>query len=264
MTTPPLLARLLPALLALPLLLTAGCTSTLRSPYTVPDEVLVELEVFDHAEYAAVLAEHVDDQGRVDYPALVAAPDRLERYIALLEAVGPYLRPDLFPTREDELAYYINAYNALTLYNVVQRYPIDSVDEDKVDFFFWTRFELDGEDNSLYGLENFIRDRYQEPRIHFALNCASAGCPRLPAVPFRGETLEAQLTEETARFLSEPRNVEFVDGELVLSEIFDWYDDDFPPDVRSWLAAQPGMPPVPPDIELQYRPYDWSLNDQTR
>ena len=97
-------------------------------------------------------------------------------------------------------------------------------------FFFLQRVEVGGRRLSLYTLENrIVRARFDEPRIHFALNCASVGCPSLPPEAFVPERLEQQLARETARFLSEERNVAVdLDARIVrLSSIFDWYDVDF-------------------------------------
>ena len=141
---------------------------------------------------------------------------------------------------------------------------------DGAGFFFFQRITLGGRKTSLYALENtIVRGRFDEPRIHFALNCASIGCPRLPAEAFVPERLEAQLARETARFLAEPRNVtvDAAAGELRLSSIFDWYVEDFPPSLREWVHAH-AAPTLRreieacPDCRVAFVPYDWALNDQ--
>lgn len=247
---------------------------------------------FSHAELDAVQARFVDEQGRVDYRALAKDPADLERYYLALVTYSPDSHPELFPTPEDALAYWIDAYNAAVLKTVLTYYPIASVTEvaapfplglfsDKIGFFVLQRITLGGTETSLYGLENsVIRGRFREPRIHFALNCASRGCPHLPREAFVGERLDAQLDRETRRFFAEERNLLIDHDERVvyLSSILDWYADDF----TDWLAERrPDRPAtlleyvslyVPParaaelgrarDYEIRFVPYDWSLNDR--
>lgn len=235
-------------------LLMRGCTMT--SPYEVPPDA-----TYSDADWAAVLAKRVDAQGRVDYEALREDRAPLERYVALLAGTGPKETPGAFPSRAHRLAYWINAYNALTIFQVTQRRPIESVDDSKLTFFYLTKFEVDGRRLSLYEIENdVVRPEFTEPRVHFALNCASGGCPRLPQMPFRPATLESQLALETQRFLSEERNVAVEGDALVLSEIFKWYGADFEPTVEAWIRER--RPDLPPTDELRFRPYDWSLNAQ--
>lgn len=240
-----------------------SCTTTLRPRLPLSAAEAASLERFPLEPWAEVLAAHVDGEGQVDYAALKAGREPLDRFVGVLASVGPESRPDLFPTTPDRLAYYINAYNALVLWNVIERDELLVPGEGKVRFFYLTRFPLDGGVVHLHGLENdVVRGEFDEPRIHFALNCASRGCPRLPAEPFVGEALDLQLALETQRFLHEERNVATEDGVLVLSEIFDWFAGDFPPDPVAWIREQAPDLALPGDAEVRYRPWDWSLNDQ--
>lgn len=268
----------------------AGCT-TVRPPDPAP---ALPGRGFDHTPFARVLAGAVDDRGRVDYAGLKRDPGELPAYFAALAETSPDRAPERFPNRDDELAYWINAYNAVTLTLVLDAYPIGSVLDvpnpralfflpKLAGFFVFRRFELGGDETSLYFLENdVVRERYGEPRIHFALNCASASCPRLPAEPFWPDRLEAQLQRETERFFSERRNVEVDDASrrVFLSAILDWYRGDY----LDWLEREhPELPRdlvtyaslyAPPEVaarlraareadyEVVFRPYDWSLNDQ--
>ncbi len=248
-------------LILLALLSTPSCFTTLRSPATFAPEQL-ETAAFDHALWADVLAAHVDAQGRVDYDGLRADRDALDRYVALLAAAGPSTHPHMFATRDDRLAYAINAYNALVLFNVIERPALSSVNDVRNDFFYFTRFPLDGEVTSLYDLENEIRAEFGDPRIHFALNCASRGCPRLPTAPFEGPVLQRQLTAEETRFLREERNVAVDDGVIVLSEIFDWFGEDFAGGPVDWIRSRTLNSTLPADAPVRFRPWDWRLNAQ--
>lgn len=243
---------------------------------------------FSHAELDRVVARFVDASGRVDYPALAANRADLDRYYARLAAASPDSHPELFPDDRGRLAYWINAYNAAAIETVLHHYPIDSVRDVRspalfflprlAGFFLLQRIELGGRKTSLYALENsVVRKRFAEPRVHFALNCASGGCPRLPREAFRAEDLDAQLDRETRLFVAESRNVHIdsISQRISLSSIFRWYEKDF-------LAVLPAEGPqnlmayIEPflgteqrrelswcaDCRIEFVPYDWSLNAQ--
>jgi len=234
-----------------------------RQDYEFPDGHIDGLKAFDLSDWTAVLKRRVDGEGRVDYEGLLADREPLRRYLALIGEVGPTTRPDLFPSDDDKLAYWINAYNAATMDQVLRRWPLESVVDKKISFFGWTRYRIDGRALSLYTIENdIVRREFGDARIHFALNCASVGCPRLPAEPFLGERLQSQLARETRRFLNEPRNVAVEDGKLVLSEIFSWYAEDFTPSVVEWVLERRPDLKIPTTAEPTYRAYDWALNSQ--
>jgi hypothetical protein len=271
------------ALVAVTLL--AGCASV-PVPAGPPAAGPAKLEV---ADFDAFLHRHVDDQGRVDYAA--AASDRadLDRFVIALAASSPDSDPAAFGSEASRLAYWIAAYNAWVIVMVLEEWPIETVREvnptlgieGPAGFFFLQRVLVGGDRLSLWTLENrIVRKRFDEPRIHFALNCASIGCPRLPAEAFTKERLEEQLTRETLRFLSEERNVSVdLEARVVhLSEIFDWYASDF----TGWLERhRPGAPatllgylqehaPAPTaervaacaDCAVAFTPYDWGVNAQ--
>ena len=237
-------------------------------------------EPFSHAAWARVLERFVDGEGRVDYAALARDRTDLDAYVGQLAATSPDRQPEAFPTAHDALAYWIDAYNASVMARVVQSYPIASVADasllGKVGFFRLTRPDLGGQPTSLTTLEHaIIRERFREPRVHFALNCASRGCPHLPREPFSGDRLDAQLDRETRRFLAEERNVH-VDHDartLSLSAIFDWYADDFTGGdedggtVLAWIwrhadDARAADLARAAGYHVRFVPYDWRLNDQ--
>ncbi len=221
------------------------------------------------ADWAAILARHVDDRGRVGFRGLSQARARLDRYVAYIYAVSPDSHPALFPTRDHELAYLINAYNALAMVNVLEQdFPRTLAGTTLVDFFILPQFQLGGRSINLFDLERaLIIPRYAEPRAHFALNCMVRDCPRLPQQPFTGDNLEAELAAATREFVTEPQNV-IVDHQartVTLNEIFGFYEEEF-------LAAGPGLlayvnryradDPVPEDYTVRFRPYNWQVNFQ--
>jgi len=263
------------------LLLLAGCATIPQGPAPAPLPA-----VFSHADFDAVLQRFVDDQGRVDYAGLRADRGALDRYGDQVAAWSPDNAPALFPSRDDRLAYWLNAYNAAVLRTVLAYYPVASVDEippwlpSKFGFFVLQRSTVGGETTNLYTLENaVVRERYKDPRVHFALNCASASCPRLPRRAFTGAALPRQLDAETRRFVAETRNVRVDDAARIvwLSSIFNW----FVPDFLDWpplsgragatlleyvaLYAEPAQAEAlrrAAAYEIRFTPYDWRLNDQ--
>lgn len=276
--------------LSLLLLFISGCTGI--KPIVTDDHLAVET-LFSHEQYRTVLQSHVNELGRVDYVGLKNQPEQLELYYGAITRYSPDSHPQLFPGRAYELAYWINAYNAGVLKTVITYYPIDSVLDvknpalfffltDKAGFFFFQRLTFGGATTSLYSLESkVIRDRYKDPRIHFALNCASIGCPKLPRIPFTGDRLDNQLDYETRKFLAEPRNFSINHNEktIYLSSIFNWYEEDF----TSWHQEQyPGeessllgyirlylnlekqilLDSVARNYVIRFIEYDWGLNMQ--
>src|SRR3990172_327309 len=141
-------------------------------------------EDFDYAAYARVLETYVPPEGRVRYAALKQNPGDLNAFIQQLAAVSPENRPELFPTPAAQMAYWINAYNAFVLHTVVEAYPVESVRDLKFGFglLFFKRDRLvaGGRRVSLDDIEHgILRRQFADPRIHFAINCASASCPPL-------------------------------------------------------------------------------------
>ncbi len=269
-------------------LVASGCTTL--APPVVPDPVTIE-GPFDHADFDRVLGRFVDDHGRVDYMALLGERRVLDRYLGQLAAASPDSHPDLFPSEADRLAYWINAYNAGAIALVLEHYPIDTVRDERrftyfflprgAGFFVFQRIRLGRELVNLYDLENrIVRKRFDDPRIHFALNCASRGCPRLPSEAFDPKRLDEQLERETRRFFSEERNlrVDTETGTLRLSSILAWYRGDFTgwlvreaPDEEATLAAYAARYASDAtrdaiesagDLRVGFERYDWRLNDQ--
>jgi hypothetical protein len=234
--------------------------------------------VFAHDDWDAVLAAFVDDRGLVDYAGLARDRDALDRYLAAIAEVGPESTPERFPTRDHELTYYINAYNALVFAGVLGLGDdAETVWGGLIDgypFFVGAKYRIDGRKINLRNLENkVVRARYGDARIHAALNCASLGCPRLPDTAFRPGTLDATLDAAMTEFVSDPRHVRVDDDAKVvhLSKIFDWFRDDFLDDEREVGNDDPSLidyvnrfrgdaPAVPRDYDVKILKYDEGLN----
>ena len=213
------------------------------------------------AAWAQVLARHVDTQGRVDFAAVASAPEGLETWLAYVARVSPRSHPERFDSEQAQLAYYIDAYNALALYGVIRSGVAPA---QKVQFFLLRKYTIGGEQMSLYAFENDVIRKFGDPRIHFALNCMSASCPRLPQQPWTSKRLDQQLDAASQEFFNTERHL-YLDDEketVYVSEILDFFPEDF-------LAVAPSLtayinryrqPPVPIAYQVDFIPYDWSLN----
>lgn len=136
-------------------------------------------------------------------------------------------------SRSEQFAYWINHYNARTVELILENYPIDSIKNISFSFFSFGPWDeelitVEGIDLSLNDIEHrILRPIWKDPRIHYAVNCASMGCPNLLPKPFTAETNEMLLDEAAKGYVNHPRGVRFEDEKLVLSKIFDWYLVDF-------------------------------------
>lgn len=219
------------------------------------------------AAWEGVLTRFVDSEGRVAFERLASERDALDRYVAWINAVSPTSQPQLFASREAQLAYHLNAYNALAMHAVLEKgIPDTFAGVRKVGFFYLTKVTVGGTPISLYAYENDVIRKFDEPRIHFALNCMSVGCPVLPREPFAAAQLEAQLTREARLFVNDPRHVRVDDTARVarISEIFSFFTADFLAQAPSLIdyVNRYRVVPIPQDFAVQFIPYDWTVNRQ--
>lgn len=218
--------------------------------------------------WTQVLARHVDHQGRVDFCGLMADRSELENVIHFIATMDPVSRPDLFSTDTARLSYYINAYNALAMYGVLQTgVPHDFGWAGRFRFFYLRKFKIGGRSISLYSLENDIIRPIGDPRVHFALNCMSVGCPRLPDYAFTADYIDQELDAAAREFVDEDRNVH-VNTETAtvrMSSIFSFYTDDFlrkAPSLTSYVNRY-RTTPIPGDYKVGFTKYDWTINSQS-
>lgn len=234
-----------------------------------------------HPQWTALLARHVTwvnpgFASQVDYQGLQQDQAELERYLAVLSSV-PRQHYDHW-NRDQRLAFLINAYNAFTLKLVIDHYPLDSIKE--IGGLFdspWSQafIPLLGQTLSLNQIEHsMIRAPgvFDEPRIHFAVNCASIGCPALRPEAFVAEKLDAQLQDSQRRFLSDRSRNRFdaAGSHFRVSRIFDWYADDFARQsgsLHAYLQKQATLLATTEELEqaqntstVAFLDYDWSLN----
>jgi hypothetical protein len=225
---------------------------------------------FSHELFDQVLQKYVNSQGRVNYAGLKNNPGTLESYLDLLAVNAPSDRA----TFQTGLAFWINAYNALTIKGVLDHYPITSVRKVKPfgGFFSRIKFQVGGRSYTLNDIEHgIIRYEFGDPRIHFVLICASLGCPIMENRAFFPETLEERLDIAAAKFINNPEKVRLdrENGILYLSQIFEWYAEDFEDthdSVINFISEY--LPEVDAaflkgkEVQIQYVQYDWSLNAQ--
>jgi hypothetical protein len=211
-----------------------------------------------HAPFDELLRRYVDEQGRVAYREL-AANDRatLDAYLQSLATANPEAMSE-----PDQIAFWLNAYNAHILRGVLDGYSAEGFIGRKRFFSFYD-FPLAGKTRTLDDIENgVLRARFHEPRIHFALVCASTSCPKLRREAYRGERLDAQLNDQAHGFLTDPARNQFGPGESArVSMIFKWFQGDFdaaagsvPAFIGRWVAVQ--------FKTLSYLEYDWTMNAQ--
>ncbi len=165
-------------------------------------------------------------------------------------------------SKDEQLAFYVNAW---ILHEALAKYPTTSVKDLLFTFFTSKRLRIAGEKMSFNQLEtDIIRPKFGEPRIHFALNCASKSCPPLNPEAFQAGKLDAQLEKLAVNFINSPRGVDYSEAKksAALSAICDWYKDDFKAAGGPvGFINQRRKPPLPNDIKTTYQNYDWSLNE---
>lgn len=230
---------------------------------------------FDWQPWTDLLAEVVSADGKVDYEALGARRARLDAVVAALGAAPAADEP----TAEHRLAYWLNAYNVFTLHAILVEYPISSVWKTRDGQFFQRRrHRAGGQDVSLDDIEHeILRGEFREPRIHFAINCGSNGCPALRPAAYVGEGLRDTLRGATERFLANEWNcrIDRAAGRIFVSRIFKMYAEDFAGaagttdeyrrGVLRFVAQHTGVPfEELADFEVVYNTYDWGLNDTSR
>lgn len=242
----------------------ATLIATLAAISVITSPVLAALP--DAAALDTVLARHVRD-GRVDYGALARDRGPLDRYLAAVARANPEQE-----SRDEQLAFWVNAYNARVLEGILRWPGLKSVlDVGKVVGvptlgFFRQRTRTAGRELSLDDIEHgVLRKRFREPRLHFVLNCASVSCPDLPSRALRAATLDSTLEAATRAFLSDPsRNRVLADGTLEISHLFKWYGEDFSAEsggVAGFVARHGLRPPARASKStVRYLDYDWALN----
>jgi hypothetical protein len=243
------------------LLILTGC-STVPTSFR-PLDPLPTAE-FSHEVFGEVLGAHVND-GVVDYPG-IQTDDRLPVYLAQLDRVDP----NVFATRHARLAFWINAYNAFAIKGILDQYsPMTLVGRYR--YFIARDYRVGGASINLYDLERkLLIPEFQEPRIHFAIVCASSSCPKLQSWVYRADNLDEQLEQSARGFINDSTRNRFDRHRKIasLSMIFQWFREDFEAHSGSLLnyvkryVADPDLARELDAIpyKVQFLEYDWRLN----
>lgn len=223
----------------------------------------------NHQVFTALLQKHVDEEGMVDYKGFQQDRQQLKAYLETLEKNPP--NPEAW-TEAEQLAYWINAYNAFTIDLVLEHYPLESIKDigSSIQVPFvnspWDikLMNIKGKKFDLNNLEhNIIREEFEEPRIHFALVCAARSCPKLRREAYTAEQLDAQLSEQARSFLADTAKNKIDKQQVQLSKLFDWYQGDFTRQGSLIDFLNRYAPAViHPEADISYMEYDWSLNEQ--
>lgn len=236
-------------------------TETPRVEVTKPIEIEKEdtpkAISFNHSTLNNLLQKHVSNKGNVNYPGFKADYKVLKRYISELKQNLP---EDSW-TKNQKLAYWINAYNALTIDLILKNYPLKSIKDikDPWDQRLW---KLGEKWYNLNDIEHQILRKMDEPRIHFAIVCASFSCPKLQNTTFKASTMEKQLTKATKEFLSDPARNSISENELEISKIFQWFSKDFKQDgspidfINKYTDVE-----ISNNAKKRFKDYNWDLND---
>ena len=217
----------------------------------------LNLSKVDHSSFGTLLKEHVNSRGDVNYQAFKKDQAKLESYI---ESLSKNTIQKSW-TNNENLAYYINVYNAYTIKLILDNYPLKSILDINYGKPWDLKFIKLG--TTIYTLNNIendiIRKEFDEPRIHFAVNCAASSCPPLLNDAYYAESLEEQLEGQTVSFINNATYNKISKSELRLSKIFDWYGNDFK-GVKDFVVRYS-------DVNIQnakitFKEYDWSLNKQ--
>lgn len=213
------------------------------------------------AATSAFLQKYVNADGNVNYAAIKKQPAELNN---LLQTVRSF--DAKAASAAERKAFYLNAYNLTVIGAVVEKYPLASVMK-VPGFFDKSQFTVAGEQMTLNDLENNkLRKPYNDPRIHFALVCAAKGCPRLSREAYAAPSLDAQLTAQAKRVLTNSTFIRPDAGakKVLVSELFKWYAEDFKAPGSAlipYLNQYRTAAPIPPGYTVDYYPYDWALNE---
>jgi hypothetical protein len=221
----------------------------------------------DNSIYGELLNKYVKN-GVVDYQGFKNDEGKLDEYLRVLEDTNVSELP-----RNEKFAFYVNAYNAWTIKLILSAYPgIKSIkDLGNILRSPWEKeiVRLHGRILTLDDIENeILRAQFKDPRVHFALNCASKSCPPLLSEPYRGSTLNRQLDDAAQAFINDPRSNYLKGDKLYVSRIFKWFSEDFNKDVVGFFLKyaegdfKKELEAKKDELKIVYLSYDWSLNGE--
>ncbi len=217
----------------------------------------------DHAIWDDLLQKNVSKSGSVDYLGFMNDRDLLTQYLDHL-SIGP---PALDKPSQEQLAYWINAYNAFTIQLIIDHWPLKSIKDiggnvPMIDSPWSIKFfKIGGVDFDLDTIEHeILRKKFNEPRIHFAIVCASMSCPALLNRAFVPQKVDGQLDQQARAFIHDPSKNQISEETMALSQIFDWFKMDFTKEgsLRQYIQQYTSV--NLPEGDIDFIAYDWSLN----
>lgn len=215
----------------------------------------------DHKLWDIMLQEHVDKKGDVNYAAFKKDAPRLEKYLSSLSEHPP--QDDW--TKNEKMAYWINAYNAFTIKLILDNYPLKSIMDLHGGKAWDQKFiRIGGKEYSLNNIEHdILRANYKDARIHFAVNCASVSCPKLQNNAFNPARLEEQLEQASRSFINNTSKNNLQANQVKISRLFEWYMKDFTQEgsLVDFLNRY-ATTKINSNAKVGYKEYDWNLNAQ--
>jgi len=220
----------------------------------------------EHTIWNDLLQVYVSEQGNVNYKGFIQDSVKLNQYLSLIERNHP---TDSNWTKNEQLAYWINAYNAFTVKIIIKNYPVKSIKDIAGSIPFvnstWDiRFiNIEGNDYDLNDIEhNILRKDFNEPRIHFAINCASFSCPKLLNEAYVANKIEEQLSAVATDFINDPTRNKISSENADLSKLFKWFNGDFTKNkTLIEFLNQYSKIKINTDANINYLDYDWTLNE---
>ena len=236
-------------------------TLSCRTPTFTSQGALVTHDIWD-----SLLQKHVNDIGLVDYKGFLEDKGKLDLYLNQL-SLNPPEGPQW--TKEDKLAYWINVYNAFTVKLITDHYPVSSIKEIKKGIAFvnsvWDIefFSIGDQKMDLTTVEHgILRKVFDEPRIHFAINCASMSCPKLHDRAFIGAKIDEQLDYVTRQFINDENRNIIKEDRIMISKIFSWFKRDFTQkNSLIEFINQYSQTSINSNADIDHMDYDWSLNE---
>jgi hypothetical protein len=208
--------------------------------------------------YGEILSKYVSSAGKVNYAGIKKNFIQLDKAIAYFQDNTPQSAW----SNSKKLAYWINAYNLFTIKLIVDNYPVTSIKNIAGGKPWDKKFiQLDGKTMSLNDIENgIIRKQFNEPRIHFAVNCASISCPKLANEEYTSSNLNTLLDKQAKRYINDMNENSLAGKTIQISSIFDWYQGDFVGGVIPFLNKF-SKSKIRLDAKITYKEYNWNLNN---
>ena len=219
--------------------------------------ISLQAQKADHSLWNLVLHNHVSNDGQVDYMAIKSNSINLDNYLKLLSKI----KPDASWSKQEILSFWINAYNAMTIDLVLRIYPLKSIKDIKNP---WSQrlWKIGDKLYNLEDIEHQILRKMNEPRIHFAIVCASISCPKLQNEAFQASKIDTQLTKATKEFLRDNNRNNINKYSLELSKIFQWFSKDFKQNgsLIDFLNQYADIE-ISDKAKIKFKDYNWNLNE---